>query len=145
MSLLAVLCVYTLSRYIIDYVWARLYMSHARNCHRKLGRTVTQIRVLCGLVISWVCMHHSAYLMFAYHPTSLPVLLVGIMVSMDSICGRGWNADSCALYSSAHEFLVVCEFSAVFHNQRCLTEFSSFRSAFATYRRAATMHGITRF
>ncbi|KAJ6588821.1 hypothetical protein B0H19DRAFT_1057937 [Mycena capillaripes] len=89
-----------------------LHMGRRRNFHRKLGRTVTQIRVLCALAISWI------------------LLLVGMiaMNSSPSICGRWWNADSCALYSSAHGLawvLVVVLFAA----------------AYATYRRAVAMHG----
>jgi len=97
-----------------------LCFGRRRHAHRKLGRTVTQIRVLCALAVSWL-------------------FLMGGMIALntdpDSMCGwwnRGgwWNdrGDCRKLFSAAHAFcwiLIVTLFSA----------------AYATYRRAVTMHG----
>ncbi|KAJ7640900.1 hypothetical protein DFH06DRAFT_625084 [Mycena polygramma] len=92
-----------------------LFMGRRRNAHRKLGRTVTQIRVLCALAVSWL------------------FLMVGMIAQNPhrSVCGGiiiWYDIDSCGLFTSAHVlswFLIITLFSA----------------AFATYRKAVTTHG----
>ncbi|KAJ7666268.1 hypothetical protein DFH06DRAFT_1386413 [Mycena polygramma] len=90
-----------------------LHMGRRRNAHRKLGRTVTQIRLLSALGVSWL------------------LLMVGMIVQNPhrSVCGGRWyDIDSCGLFTSAHVFswlLIVTLFSA----------------AFATYRKAVATHG----
>ncbi|KAJ7892736.1 hypothetical protein B0H14DRAFT_956056 [Mycena olivaceomarginata] len=80
--------------------------------HRKLGRTVTQIRVLSALAVSWI------FLLFA-------------MISQESssdICG--WrNYTNChGLFTAAH---VLSWFLMI----------TLFAGAYATYRRAISIHG----
>ncbi|KAJ7359208.1 hypothetical protein DFH08DRAFT_845407 [Mycena albidolilacea] len=88
-----------------------LCMGRRRHSHHKLSRTVTQIRVLCALAVSWL------------------FLMAGIVTLHTSTGSRcGWNGDCQRLFFAAHAFswiLIVTLFSA----------------AYATYRRAVTVHG----
>ncbi|KAF7344562.1 hypothetical protein MSAN_01938200 [Mycena sanguinolenta] len=92
-----------------------LCVGRARYAHHKLGRTVTQIRVLCALGVSWL------------------LLMAGIItlnVNPNSMCGWYNRGDCRKLFYAAHAFswiLVVTLFSA----------------AYATYRRAVAIHGTT--
>ncbi|KAF8190315.1 hypothetical protein K438DRAFT_921799 [Mycena galopus ATCC 62051] len=96
-----------------------LLMGRRRYSHHKLGRTVTQIRVLCALGSSWL------------------LLLAGVVTlhpNSDAMCypGGGYynyrHGDCRRLFKTAHGFswiLTVTLFSA----------------AYATYHRAVALHG----
>ncbi|KAK7039517.1 hypothetical protein R3P38DRAFT_480908 [Favolaschia claudopus] len=93
-----------------------LCLGRRRYSHLRLSRTVSQIRVLCGLATSWL------------------LLMCGIITltaNPDSMCGY-WNRGDCRrLFYAAHAFswiLIVTLFSA----------------AFATYRRAVKLYGKTK-
>ncbi|KAF7360404.1 hypothetical protein MVEN_00770300 [Mycena venus] len=90
-----------------------LIMGHRRHSRHKLGRTVTQIRVLCALAVSWLL---------------LVTGLITLNANPSSTCGW-WNRGDCRkLLTAAHAFswiLIVTLFSA----------------AYATYRRAVSLHG----
>ncbi|KAJ7927517.1 hypothetical protein B0H13DRAFT_1970710 [Mycena leptocephala] len=89
-----------------------LCMGRRRHSHRKLGRTVTQIRVLCALAFSWI------------------LLMFGMITQnvSDSVCGR-WQGDDCGLFTSAHVLSWILILTLLL-------------AAYATYRRAVTIHGV---
>ncbi|KAF7344574.1 hypothetical protein MSAN_01939500 [Mycena sanguinolenta] len=92
-----------------------LYMGH-RHPEHKLGRTVTQIRVLCALGVSWI------FLLLA---------MMGLQFTRDAICHGYWNDAGCrGLFIAAHVF-------------SWLLMFTLFAAAYATYRKAVTIHGAT--
>ncbi|KAJ6488045.1 hypothetical protein C8R45DRAFT_264525 [Mycena sanguinolenta] len=91
-----------------------LYMGHHHSDH-KLGRTVTQIRVLCALGVSWI------FLLLA---------ILGVQFTRDAICYRYWNDGAClGLFIATHVF-------------SWFLMFTLFASAYATYRRAIAIHGV---
>ncbi|KAJ7912849.1 hypothetical protein B0H13DRAFT_2659873 [Mycena leptocephala] len=89
-----------------------LCMGRRRHSHRKLGRAVTQIRVLCALAFSWI------------------LLMFGMITQnvSDSVCGR-WYGDTCGLFTSAHVLSWILILTLLL-------------AAYATYRRAVTIHGV---
>ncbi|KAF7360401.1 hypothetical protein MVEN_00770000 [Mycena venus] len=100
----------------VTLVILAVLLNKGRRCHvqTKLGRTVTQIRALCALAVSW------------------SFLVIGMLSEENSsdICRWRYNADCRALFTAAHVFV-------------WLLIATLFAAAYATYRRAVAIHGST--
>ncbi|KAJ7266947.1 hypothetical protein B0H12DRAFT_140932 [Mycena haematopus] len=89
-----------------------------RHSHHRLGRTLTQIRVLCALGVSWLLVLHA----------------LTTTQTSPNICHRYWNHNrdtnrACrGLFTAAHVFAWVLTITL-------------FSAAYATYRRAVAIHG----
>ncbi|KAJ6488053.1 hypothetical protein C8R45DRAFT_264759 [Mycena sanguinolenta] len=92
-----------------------LCVGSSRYSGYKLGRTVTQIHVLCALGVSWL------------------LLMAGIITmnaNPNSMCGRYYRGDCRKLFYAAHAFSWILTITL-------------FSAAYATYRRAVAIHGAT--
>ncbi|KAJ7792415.1 hypothetical protein B0H14DRAFT_2931411 [Mycena olivaceomarginata] len=99
----------------IGVLFLLLWLGRRCYSHHRLGRTVTQIHVLCALAVSWL------FLMAG---------IITLNTNTNSMCGWHWyNRSDCRrLFYAAHAFswiLIITLFSA----------------AYATYRRAVAVHG----